>query len=106
MSSPQLSPVLSPVDFSEDFAPLPLMKAKGVTEVDFDGFLSQPLRLLEDVKTGCGGQTWPAGMLLAKHMLRYHRDRLGSARMLVYSALSFLPGRILWPCCGLHASLA
>lgn len=83
MSSPPLSPLLDPVTVSEDLTPLPVFKSIGVAQVDFDGALSQPLQLLEDVRSGCGGQTWPAGMLLAKHMLRYHRDRLKSARMLV-----------------------
>ncbi|KAH6891397.1 putative methyltransferase-domain-containing protein [Thelonectria olida] len=92
MSSPPLSPVLDPVTISEDISPLPSMKAKGVTGVDFDGFLSQPLQLLEDVKTGCGGQTWPAGMLLAKHMLRYHRDRVENARILELGAGGGLVG--------------
>ncbi|KAI5467160.1 putative methyltransferase-domain-containing protein [Mariannaea sp. PMI_226] len=92
MSSPPSSPEMDPVDISEDISPLPSMKARGTTNVDFDGFLSQPLQLLEDVRTGCGGQTWPAGMLLAKHMLRYHRDRLKSARILELGAGGGLVG--------------
>ncbi|KAH7148529.1 putative methyltransferase-domain-containing protein [Dactylonectria macrodidyma] len=86
MSSPPLSPLLDPVTISEDLAPLPTLKSAGVAEVDFDGILSQPLQLREDVRSGCGGQTWPAGMLLGKHMLRYHRDRLQSARILELGA--------------------
>ncbi|KAF7552310.1 hypothetical protein G7046_g7446 [Stylonectria norvegica] len=55
---------------AEDLTPLPSLKAAGNTHIDFDGSLSLPLMLHEDVRTGCGGQTWPAGMVLGKHMLR------------------------------------
>lgn len=79
--SPESSPPLDPVVVSEDLAPLPSLKTKGNTMVDFDGQLTTPLKLHEDVRTGCGGQTWPAGMLLGKHLLRYHRAELQEARM-------------------------
>jgi len=45
-------------------------KAPGTTEVDFDGLLHAKLKLHEDLKEGCGGQLWPAGMVLGKYMLR------------------------------------
>jgi hypothetical protein len=77
------SPEFDPLAFGEDLAPLPEYKAAGTTEVDFAGLLGEPLKLHEDLKSGCGGQLWPAGMVLAKHMLRYHRERLQSARMSV-----------------------
>ena len=77
------SPEFSPFAFGEDLAPLPEYKAAGTTQVDFSGLLGEPLKLHEDLKAGCGGQLWPAGMVLAKHMLRYHKDRLQHARMLV-----------------------
>lgn len=83
MSSPPLSPELNPVDVSVDIAPLPEFKAAGIASVDFEGVLTQPLKLREDVRGGCGGQTWPAGLVLGKHMLRYHKDRLANARMYV-----------------------
>ncbi len=75
------SPEFSPLAFGEDLAPLPKYKAAGLTAVDFSGLLGEPLKLHEDLAAGCGGQLWPAGMVLAKHMLRYHRDRLQHARM-------------------------
>ena len=75
------SPEISPLDFGEDLAPLPEYKEAGTTQVDFSGLLDEPLKLHEDLKSGCGGQLWPAGMVLAKHMLRYQRDKLGPARM-------------------------
>lgn len=81
--SPSPSPPLDPMAISEDLTPLPMLKAKGTTPIDFDGQLTEPLAYHEDVRTGCGGQTWPAGMVLGKHMLRYRLDELHGARMFV-----------------------
>lgn len=66
-------------------APMPEYKAAGETVIGFDGLLAPApdLRLREDLTNGCGGQTWPAGMVLAKHMLRYHKATMGNARMYV-----------------------
>ncbi|KAF2441856.1 hypothetical protein P171DRAFT_465466 [Karstenula rhodostoma CBS 690.94] len=61
---------------SEDLVPPAVMKSAGVSEVDFDGLLSPPLKLQEDLTNGCGGQLWPAGMVLSKYMLRKHRSDL------------------------------
>ncbi|KAJ9156622.1 Protein-lysine N-methyltransferase EFM6 [Pleurostoma richardsiae] len=73
------SPEFSPLAIGEDLTPLPEYKAAGDTALDFSGLLAEPLKVHEDLASGCGGQTWPAGMVLAKHMLRYHRDELHSA---------------------------
>ena len=54
----------------EDLVPAAAIKAAGTGSLDFDGPLSKPLRLHEDLKDGCGGQLWPAGIELAKHLLR------------------------------------
>lgn len=89
-STPGHSPEFSPLDVAQDLTPLPEYKAAGNTSVDFSGLLEEPVRLREDLKSGCGGQLWPAGMVLAKHMLRYHRHDLEKARMWV-SALSQPP---------------
>jgi protein N-lysine methyltransferase METTL21A len=80
-ASPPSSPSLDPVAVSEDLAPLAAAKSKGDTDITFDGQLSAPLKLHEDVRTGCGGQTWPAGMVLGKHLLRYQRNDLEGARV-------------------------
>ncbi|KAH6631189.1 putative methyltransferase-domain-containing protein [Chaetomium sp. MPI-SDFR-AT-0129] len=80
------SPDFSPLAFCEDLAPLPEYKAAGTIQVDFAGLLSEPLQLHEDLASGCGGQLWPAGMVLAKHMLRYQRESLKSARILELGA--------------------
>ncbi len=74
------SPESSPLDLGKDLA-FPDYKAAGTTKVDFSGLLSEPLQLHEDLKSGCGGQLWPAGMVLAKHFLRHRRDALQDARM-------------------------
>lgn len=61
---------------SEDLVPPAAIRSAGVSEVDFDGLLSPPLKLQEDLKNGCGGQLWPAGMVLSKYILRRHREKL------------------------------
>jgi len=79
--SPSPSPPLDPLVISEDFTPLPDLKQAGNAHIDFDGQLSTPLEYHEDVRTGCGGQTWPAGLVLGKHLLRYHKEQMRNARM-------------------------
>jgi len=61
---------------SEDLVQSPTHKTAGISFTDFDGLLQSPLQLHEDLKEGCGGQLWPAGVVLAKYMLRKHRDDL------------------------------
>ncbi|KAF3058435.1 putative protein N-methyltransferase YNL024C [Daldinia childiae] len=94
MSPPQRSPSpeFSPLAIGEDLSPLPAYKAAGTTATDFAGLLAEPLRLHEDLASGCGGQTWPAGMVLAKHMLRYHRDDMKDSRILELGAGGGLVG--------------
>jgi len=47
----------------------------GTISIDFDGLLPPPgLLLKEDATEGCGGRAWPAGLLLARHLLRHRRD--------------------------------
>lgn len=55
---------------SEDLVDLRPPKPAGTTELDFDGLLPSQLKLHEDLKEGCGGQLWPAGMVLTKYLLR------------------------------------
>ncbi|GAB7342147.1 hypothetical protein MBLNU457_g0409t1 [Dothideomycetes sp. NU457] len=63
---------------SEDLVESRQHKAAGDSSVDFDGLLLHaPLRLHEDLKQGCGGQLWPAGMVLAKYLLRQHKNLEG-----------------------------
>ncbi|KAK8120533.1 hypothetical protein PG999_004653, partial [Apiospora kogelbergensis] len=75
------SPEFSPLAIGTDLAPPRELKAAATTNLDFSGLLSDAIRLHEDLKSGNGGQAWPAGMVLAKHMLRYHRHDLKNSRM-------------------------
>jgi len=54
-------------------------KAPGITSTDFNGLLLNPILLHEDLKEGCGGQLWPAGMTLAMYMIKYHQDLRGKS---------------------------
>lgn len=90
MLSRSPSPDFSPLSIGEDLTPLPVYKTASTTTVNFSNLLEPPLQLHEDLKSGCGGQLWPAGMVLAQHMLRYHRSLLYDARMYVIFALSFV----------------
>ncbi|CAK7563806.1 MAG: Protein-lysine N-methyltransferase efm6 [Sporothrix epigloea] len=79
---------------TEAIVPLPAYKAAGEIVIDFEGLLNMApaLRLREDLSEGCGGQTWPAGMVLAKHMLRYRRPEAANARILELGAGGGLVG--------------
>ncbi|MCJ1315114.1 hypothetical protein MMC15_000430 [Xylographa vitiligo] len=70
MTSPPLA-----LHISEDFLPSRPAKTPGTTNLSFSGLLSPPLRLHEDLKDGCGGQLWPAGMVLARYLLE-RKDEL------------------------------
>ncbi|KAJ2902090.1 uncharacterized protein MKZ38_001063 [Zalerion maritima] len=90
--SPSPSPEFSPLAISEQLTPLPRYQAARTTNVDFDGLLPAPIKLHEDLKSGCGGQIWQAGMVLAKHMLRYEMESLRGARILELGAGGGLVG--------------
>jgi hypothetical protein len=75
------SPEFSPLAVGEDLTPLPAYKEASTRLVNFSNLLEPPLQLHEDLKSGCGGQLWPAGVVLAQHMLRYHKNSLKDARM-------------------------
>ena len=71
-------------DIDEELVPVRELKQAGVMEVDFDGLLSgAPLRLEEDLKKGCGGMLWPAGMVMAKYLIRQDKDLFKDKMMLV-----------------------
>ncbi|KAG6041745.1 hypothetical protein E4U41_002172 [Claviceps citrina] len=99
------SPPLDPLAVSEDLTPLPVLKQAGNAHIDFDGQLSTPLEYHEDVRTGCGGQTWPAGLVLGKHLLRYHREQMRNARILELGAGGGLVGLAVALGCGGNTSL-
>lgn len=83
MSSRSPSPEFCPLAIGEEITPLPTYKTASTTTINFSNLLCPPLQLHEDLKSGCGGQLWPAGMVLAQQMLRYHRNNLKHARMWV-----------------------
>ncbi|KHJ32454.1 putative n2n2-dimethylguanosine trna methyl transferase [Erysiphe necator] len=78
------------IDYSlfvrEDLTPIPSYKTASTISHHFTNLLTTPIQLHEDLKSGCGGQLWPAGMVLAKHMLRYHKNSLTEARILELGA--------------------
>lgn len=79
-----------PLAISEDLISSPTHKSAGTSTVDFDGFLATPLRLYEDLTQGCGGQLWPAGMVLGKYMLREEqKEALRSKTMFVSDRLGY-----------------
>ncbi|KAK4981662.1 Protein-lysine N-methyltransferase efm6 [Elasticomyces elasticus] len=67
---------------SEDLVQSPAHKTAGTSTIDFDGLLEPPLKLHEDLSGGCGGQLWPAGMVLTKYMLRNHSTALQRSSIL------------------------
>ncbi|KAI0408811.1 putative methyltransferase-domain-containing protein [Xylaria palmicola] len=93
-SSSDAGDEFSPLALADDLTPLPAYKAAGTTETDFGGLLpaDRPLRLHEDLTNGCGGQLWPAGMTLARYMLRYHAKSLAGKRILELGAGGGLVG--------------
>lgn len=70
-----------PLTFDLDLTPLPKYKDAAEAALDFGGLLAAPLKVHEDPTSGCGGQTWIAGLTLTRHLLRYHRADLQDARM-------------------------
>ncbi|KAK2750639.1 dolichyl-diphosphooligosaccharide--protein glycosyltransferase subunit 1 [Myotisia sp. PD_48] len=57
---------------SESLVPPREIACPTTSTVSLDGLLDPPLQLREDLKEGCGGQIWPAGVLLAKYMIEHH----------------------------------
>lgn len=62
---------------SEDLIPLSPVKAAGTSQVSFSGLLNPPLIIQEDLKEGCGGQLWPAGVCLARFLLQKKHEWRG-----------------------------
>ncbi|KAI9673273.1 MAG: hypothetical protein M1829_004338 [Trizodia sp. TS-e1964] len=54
---------------SEDLVAPRTPKPAGIASIDFNKELATPLQLHEDLTKGCGGQIWPAGMVLARYLL-------------------------------------
>ncbi|KAL5332766.1 putative methyltransferase-domain-containing protein [Aspergillus crustosus] len=94
-----------PFHISESLVPAREIKQAGQSHVSFDGLLQQPLFLKEDLKEGCGGQLWPAGMVLAKYMLREHHSSLINKTIVELGAggglvgLAVASGCVIGPSC-------
>lgn len=70
------------IDISEDLVPQPSAKASDLVSLPFAGLLNPPL-LLQTNQTECGGQLWPAGMVLAEYLIREKKDTLRGKTMFV-----------------------
>ncbi|KAK0108337.1 hypothetical protein ONS95_003152 [Cadophora gregata] len=105
MASRSESPEFSPLAFGEELTAVPAYKAASTTSINFSSLLEPSLELHEDLKSGCGGQLWPAGVVLAQQMLRYHRDALKDARILELGAGGGLVGLGVAIGCKLHHTL-
>jgi predicted nicotinamide N-methyase len=70
------SPENDVFNISTALIPPAQVKSAGTASETFGGLLGKPLLLHEDLREGCGGQLWPAGMVLSKYMLTYHRHQL------------------------------
>ncbi|KAJ5787419.1 hypothetical protein N7457_002409 [Penicillium paradoxum] len=104
---PESSPPSSPDGFSisESLAPPRELKAATTTDITFDGLLKEPLLLKEDLTNGCGGQLWPAGMTLAKYLLRRHAADLSDKSIVELGAGGGLVGLAIARECQLEQPL-
>ncbi|KAI5236509.1 hypothetical protein E4T43_08583 [Aureobasidium subglaciale] len=70
-------------DIGEELVPVREQEHTGVMTVNFEGLLETPLKLEEDLTKGCGGMLWPAGMVMAKYLMRQDRDMFSDKTMFV-----------------------
>lgn len=78
---------------SEDLVPNADRLEARITVTDFDGLLSPPLQLHEDLARGCGGMIWQAGNTLAKYVIRnYTNEKLRGKRVVELGAGGGLVG--------------
>jgi len=62
---------------SDDLVPIREQLSPGrLTTTTLDGTLTkQPLKIVEDLTSGCGGQLWPAGIALAKYCIGRFKEK-------------------------------
>ncbi|KAK2750212.1 hypothetical protein FQN55_002357 [Onygenales sp. PD_40] len=84
-------PIL-PFAISESLVPLRENKTAATAYLSLDGLLDPPLKIKEDLKEGCGGKLWPAGMVLARYMLRKHHSNLAGKTIVELGAGGGLVG--------------
>jgi hypothetical protein len=68
---------------TEELVQSPVHRPAGTSSIDFGGLLQPGLELHENLANGNGGQAWPAGIVLAKYLLRRKRDDLKDCSMSV-----------------------
>ena len=71
---------------SEDLVPPAVIKSAGISEVDFNGLLSPPLRLQEDLANGCGGQLWYVDRGASPFSVKQQSSKTSSQECLIYLA--------------------
>jgi hypothetical protein len=86
------SPETDFFNFGEDFVKSPEHLTASTQSIDFDGLLGSPLLLHQDLASGCGGMLWPAGMVLAKYLLKMKREEMRDAESM---CVAFLRGRVV-----------
>ena len=80
------SPVQDFLGFGEDFVEAPERVVASIKTVDFGGLLDPPLLLHEDLADGCGGMLWPAGMRLAKYLIKMKKEEIRNAESMCVSS--------------------
>lgn len=70
------------LSISEDLVSSPSIRPSQISTLDFGGLLDPPLRIQSD-ETECGGQLWPAGMMLVEYLLRNEKEELMGKTMFV-----------------------
>ena len=73
------------VHITEDLVPSRSEQLDRNISLDFSGLLNPPLTLKQDLTEGCGGKTWPAGMVLSRYLLRCKLEQLKAKTMFVRS---------------------
>ena len=74
-------------DIAEDLVPSRSDQPAATISLDFSGLLDPSLILKQDLTAGCGGKTWPAGMVLSEYLLRCKLEHLRARTMFVRSKL-------------------
>jgi len=72
-------------EITEDLVPSRSEQLAETISLDFSELLRPPLTLKQDLTEGCGGKTWPAGMVLSKYLLRCRLEQLKAKTMFVRS---------------------
>ena len=87
---------LSHLTISEDLVASRAIQQSQLLTLDFNGLLNPPLKLQTDVSE-CGGQLWPAGMVLAEYLLRNKMEELRGKTMFVRSGVLLTPRPVYQP---------